>query len=60
LYERGSRLMRICIALIAALLGLMGAFYTCASFDDPSEAEDAVRVLLPCAFLVWSLKKKFW
>jgi hypothetical protein len=52
--------MRICIALIAALLGLSGAFYTWASFDDPSEAEDAVRALLPCAFLVWSLKMKFW
>jgi hypothetical protein len=32
--------MRICIALIAALLALSGAFCTWASFDDPSEAED--------------------
>ena len=60
--------MRICLTLVAAMLGLSGAFYTWASFDDPSAAEDAVMVLLPCAFLVWSLpttsrcgrKTKFW
>jgi hypothetical protein len=55
-----GQLNRIGIALLAALLGLGGAFFTWASFKDPSEAKDAVKVLLLCAFLVWLLKMKPW
>jgi hypothetical protein len=48
-------LMRVATIFLALVLGVSGAFFTFASFDDPSYGQYAVVTLLPCAALIWAL-----
>jgi hypothetical protein len=50
--------IRACAVFMAVMLAASGAFFTYASFDDPSAAAYALMTLAPSAILLWALPDK--